>query len=216
MGEFDLNEELDVLTLQKLNIGPYNNNVFVLTCKETTEGVIVDTSFSADPILAACSNTKVKYILQTHCHGDHVDALPEVRKRTSAPLGLHPEESKTYGIKGEFSINDGDTITFGKVSLKAIHAPGHSPGMLMFYYPGHCICGDVVFPGGPGKTSDHNQLLTLIDSIKKKVHTLPDDTALYPGHGADTTVGESKKQLAAFEAVDRPKAGEFGDINWSD
>ena len=215
MGEFDLTVELDALTLQKLNIGPYNNNVFVLTCKETGEGVIIDTSFSADPILAACKNTKVKYILQTHCHGDHIDALPEVRKRTSAPLGLHPEESKTSGIKGEFSINDGDAVTFGKVSLKAIHAPGHSPGMLMFYYPGHCICGDVVFPGGPGKTWNHNQLLTLIDSIKKKVHTLPDDTALYPGHGADATVGGSKKQLAAFEAAGRPKAGEFGDVTWA-
>ena len=215
MGEFDLTVELDALTLQKLNIGPFNNNVFVLTCKETGEGVIIDTSFSADPILAACKNTKVKYILQTHCHGDHVDALPEVRKRTNAPLGLHPDESKTYGIKGEFSINDGDAVTFGRVSLRAIHAPGHSPGMLMFYYPGHCICGDVVFPGGPGKTWDHNQLLTLIDSIKKKVHTLPDDTALYPGHGADTTVGESKKQLAAFEAAGRPKAGEFGDVIWA-
>ena len=91
MGEFDQTVELAEATLQKLNIGPYSNNVYIFTCKETNECVIIDTSYAADPILAACQGAKPKYILQTHCHGDHIDAIDEVRKRTGVPLGLHPE-----------------------------------------------------------------------------------------------------------------------------
>ncbi len=214
MGQFDQTVELAELTLKKLNIGPHSNNVYVLTCKETRECIIIDTSYSADPILAACKGAKPRYILQTHCHGDHIDALAEVRKRTGAPLGLHPEDAKEFGIRPDFEIADGATVAFGKLSVRAIHAPGHCKGMLMFYFPGHCICGDTVFPGGPGKTWSHGQLLTLLDSIKKKVFALPGGTVLYPGHGANTTVAESKKEFAQFEAAGRPRAGEFGDITW--
>ena len=78
MGEFDQTVDLPELRFQKLNIGPYSNNVYILTCKQTKECVIVDTSFSADPILAACEGATPKYILQTHCHGDHIDAFDEV------------------------------------------------------------------------------------------------------------------------------------------
>lgn len=214
MGEFDQRFETDGVSFQKLNIGPYSNNVYVLTCKVAKECVIVDTSHAADPILAACETAKVKYILQTHCHGDHIDALDEVRRRTGAPLGQHPEDAKEFGIQPDFLINDGDAVTFGNVSLKAIHTPGHCRGMLMFYLPGHCICGDTIFPGGPGKTWSHQNLLILLDSIRNKVFTLPDDTVLYPGHGANSTVAQSKREFAQFEAAGRPRPGEFGDVTW--
>ena len=80
MGEFDQRVDLPALDFQKLNIGPYSNNVYVLTCKATKECVIIDTSHSAEPILAACEGATPKYILQTHCHGDHIDALDEGAK----------------------------------------------------------------------------------------------------------------------------------------
>jgi len=215
MGEFDERVELPELTFQKLNIGPYSNNVYVLTCKVTKECVIIDTSHSAKPILAACEGASPKYILQTHCHRDHIDALDEVRSRTGVPMGQHLEDTEEFGTTPDFKINDGDTISFGKIELRAIHTPGHCRGMLMFYYPGHCVCGDTIFAGGPGKTWNHVQLLESIATIKNKVLTLPDDTVLYPGHGANSTVAKSKKEVAAFEATGRPKAGEFGDVTWS-
>ena len=215
MGEFDQTVDLDALTLQKLNIGPYSNNVYVLTCKETRECIIIDTSHSAEPILAACGGAKVKYILQTHCHGDHVDALAEVRKRTGAPLGLHPEDAREFRIRPDFEIRDGEAVAFGNVSLRAIHTPGHCRGMLMFSYPGHCVCGDTIFPGGPGKTWSHENLRTLIHSIRTRVFTLPEETLLYPGHGANSTVAQSKKEFAEFEAAGRPRPGEFGDVTWA-
>jgi len=215
VGQFDQTVDLPELTFRKINIGPYNNNVYVLTCKETKECVIVDTSYSADPILSACRGAKPKYILQTHCHGDHIDALAEVRKQTGAPLGLHPDDAKEFGIRPDFEINDGDSVSFGKVTLRAIHTPGHCRGMLMFSYPGHCICGDTIFPGGPGKTWSHQNLLVLLESIEKKVFALPDATVLYPGHGANSTVADSKKEYAAFRAAGRPRPGEFGDVTWA-
>ena len=215
MGEFDQTVDLPGMTFQKLNIGPHSNNVYVLTCKETKECVIIDTSQSAQPILALCEGAKPKYILQTHCHGDHIDALDEVRKLTGAPMGQHPEDAREFGTRPDFEINDGDEISFGKISLKAIHTPGHCRGMLMFLYPGHCVCGDTIFPGGPGKTWNHEQLVQSIESIKNKVLTLPGETVLYPGHGAYSMVADSQKEVAAFEAAGRPKAGEFGDITWA-
>ena len=214
MGEFDQRVDLPELTFQKLNIGPYSNNVYVLTCKATKECVIIDTSHAAGPILAACEGAVPNYILQTHCHGDHIDALDEVRKRTGAPMGQHPEDAKEFGTRPDFQINDGDAVSFGRISLRAIHTPGHCRGMLMFLFPGHCVCGDTIFPGGPGKTWNHDQLLQSIDTIKNKVLTLPDETVLYPGHGANSTVAASKKEVAAFEAAGRPNAGEFGDVTW--
>ena len=215
MGQFDQTVELPQLTLKKLNIGPYSNNVYIFVCKQSQESVIIDTSHSADPILAACKGTKPKYILQTHCHGDHIDALAEVRKRTGAPLGLHPEDAKEFGIRPDFEIQDGQQIVFGKVFLRAIHTPGHCRGMLMYHHPGHCVCGDTIFPGGPGKTWSHTQLLTSIATIERKVLTLPDETVLYPGHGANSTVAQSKKEFAQFKAAGRPRAAEFGDITWA-
>ena len=158
MGEFDQRVDLPALDFQKLNIGPYSNNVYVLTCKATKECVIIDTSHSAEPILAACEGATPQYILQTHCHGDHIDALDEVRSRTGAPLGQHAEDAKEFGISPDFTIADGEDIKFGEITLRAIHTPGHCKGMLMFLYPGHCVCGDTIFPGGPGKTWNHGQL----------------------------------------------------------
>ncbi len=214
MGEFDQRVDLPDLVLQKRNVGPYSNNVYVLTCKATGECVIIDTSYSAEPILVACAGTTPKYILQTHSHADHIDALDEVRRQTGAPLGQHPEDASEFGVCPDFTINDGEEIKFGEIALKAIHTPGHCKGMLMFSYPGHCVCGDTIFPGGPGKTWSHAQLLTLIESIKTRVFTLPDETVLYPGHGANSTVAQSKAEFAAFQAAGRPRPGEYGDVTW--
>jgi len=215
MGEFNQTVDLPNLIFQKLNIGPYSNNVYVLTCKKTKECVIIDTSHSAPPILSICEGSIPKYILQTHCHGDHINALDEVRRITGAPMGQHPEDSREFGTQPDFEINDGDEIAFGNISLKAIHTPGHCRGMLMFFYQGHCVCGDTIFPGGPGKTWNYEQLLQSIESIKNKVLTLPSETVLYPGHGANSTVARSQKELADFEMAGRPKPGEFGDITWA-
>ncbi len=212
----NLNQNFDTETInfQKLNLGPYSNNVYILTCKKSKKSIIIDTSHSSKDILSACKGTEVQFILQTHCHGDHIDALDEVREITGVPLGLHKKDKEEFGITSDFELKDGEFVSFGDVSIKCVHTPGHSKGMTMFYFPGHCICGDTIFPGGPGKTWSHEQLLQLLKSIKEKVLTLPKETILYPGHGENTTVAKSKILVSKYELNGNPQKEDFGDITW--
>ncbi len=201
------------ITIKKVPVGNFGNNVYVLVCKATGDSVIVDTSFEARQILEATEGTTVRYILQTHCHSDHIQALAEVKRRTGAPVGIHPDDADHFGIEADFDLHDEDIINFGECQVKVVFTPGHSPGGVGFLFPGHFIIGDTVFPGGPGMTSSPQEFEQLSDSIQQKVYSLPDETALYPGHGENTTVGESKKEYTVFASKvrDRPVCG---DVLW--
>ena len=124
----NLNQNFDTETInfQKLNLGPYSNNVYILTCKKSKKSIIIDTSHSSQEILSACKGTEVQFILQTHCHGDHIDALDEIRAITGVPLGLHKKDKEEFGISADFELKDGGFVKFGDVSIKCIHTPGHS------------------------------------------------------------------------------------------
>ncbi|MFQ5894782.1 MAG: MBL fold metallo-hydrolase [Nitrospinota bacterium] len=206
--------EAGSLTIHKLRGGPFDNNVYALICRETGESALVDSSFGPERVLPVLKGTKLRFILQTHCHGDHVRALEALRARTGAPVGLHPEEERRFGVRGDFQLNHGQRVAFGEQSLEVRHTPGHSPGGVLLVYPSHCICGDTVFPGGPGKTGSPRDLQTLLASIEREVYTLPDETVLYPGHGENTTVGESKKEYAVFRQRGGPRPGQCGDVLW--
>ncbi len=200
--------------IRKVRVGDFGNNIYVLVCKATGDSVIVDASFEANQILAAAEGTNVKYILMTHCHSDHVQALDELREATGAPVGIPPAEAKEFGIMGDFDIHEGDTIQFGECQVEAFLAgPGHSPAGTAFLMPGHCIIGDAVFPGGPGRTNGPKEFEALVENIQKRVYTLPDETMLYPGHGDNTTVGDSKKEYAVFAGKERSETP-HGDVLW--
>jgi glyoxylase-like metal-dependent hydrolase (beta-lactamase superfamily II) len=203
------------ILIKPVSVGNFGNNVFVLICKKTNDSVIVDASFEADKMLAAAEGTNVRFILMTHCHSDHTQALEELRSATGAPVGIPPAESKQFGIKADFDINDGDKIKFGDCEVEAFLAgPGHSPAGTAFLMPGHCIIGDAVFPGGPGRTNSSADFDVLLANIQKRVYTLPDETVLYAGHGDNTiTVGESKKEYAVFASKERTKSP-HGDVLW--
>lgn len=205
--------ETPTITIKKVPVGNFGNNVYVLACKATADSVIIDTSFEADKILRAAEGTTVRYILQTHCHSDHVQALEEVKRQTGVPVGIHPDDADHFGIQADFDLHDGDLIHFGKCQLKVLLTPGHSPGGVGFLFPGHLIIGDTLFPGGPGRTSTPRQFEQLLESIQKKVFPLPDDTVLYPGHGKNTTVGESKREYAVFASKVRTRPV-CGDVAW--
>ncbi len=203
--------------IKKVRVGDFGNNIYVLVCKKTNDSVIVDASFEADKILAAAEGTNVRYILMTHCHTDHVQALDELKATTGVPVGIPPVEAAHFGIQGDFDINDGDTIRFGECEVGAFLAgPGHSPAGTAFLLPGgHCIVGDAVFPGGPGRTNSPEDFKVLVDNVQKRVYTLPEETVLYPGHGDNTTVGDSKKEYAVFASKERTSTV-YGDVLWSE
>ena len=133
-------------------------------------------------------------IVQTHGHQDHVQALAELKRRLQVPVYAHPGDR--YPVAIDHPLADGDEISFGRRSVTALHTPGHTPGGTCFVCGRHLISGDTLFPGGPGNTNKDKQAFAqIIESIRTKLFTLPDDTIVYPGHGRDTTVGTEKPHL---------------------
>ena len=190
------------IELKHFSVGSMDNNVYILIDPESKESVLFDAPTHADRILTELEGTQLKYILMTHTDMDHVQALQRVREATGAPVGVHPLDADRMPIPADFEIQDGQTFRFGNFELTALHTPGHSPGSLSFVTDGILIAGDTLFPGGPGNTQrPDGSFDQIIESLRAKLFTLPDDTAVYPGHGKPTTIGREKPHLQ--EWIDR-------------
>jgi len=192
--------EGDDLIVRKIEVGTMENNVYLLECPETHDALLVDGCFEAENILAACEGANVVGIVQTHGHFDHVQALPELKNKLGVPVHAHPGDD--YPVEVDRNLADGDTIEFGRRSVTVLHTPGHTPGGICLHHGRHLVSGDTLFPGGPGNTWDDKRAFDQItESIRTKLFVLPDDTAVYPGHGSDTTIGAEKPHLQ--EWIDR-------------
>ncbi len=200
------------MIIKKLEVGPIMANCFVLGCENTKEAVVIDPGDDADRILMtlAKAELKVKYLINTHGHFDHVGANKQMKEVTKAPIAIHPgdepmlmELSKSaamFGLSAENSppadqlLNDGDKIKFGEITLEVIHTPGHSMGGICLYTPGHLFAGDTLFAGSIGRTDlpggDYD---TLIASIKTRLLVLEEETMVYTGHGPETSIGSEKR-----------------------
>jgi glyoxylase-like metal-dependent hydrolase (beta-lactamase superfamily II) len=188
------------LIVRKIRVGDMENNTYLLECPVTHDALLIDGCFEPDKILEESEGANIVGIVQTHGHGDHVEALPELKDRLGVPVYAHPGES--YPIDIDVELNDGDTLAFGEREAKVLHTPGHTPGGVCLLSGRHLISGDTLFPGGPGNTWGNKQLFDqVIDSVSKKLFVLPEDTVVYPGHGADTTIGAEKPHLQ--EWIDR-------------
>jgi glyoxylase-like metal-dependent hydrolase (beta-lactamase superfamily II) len=181
------------MEVKRLEVGFFENNCYVLTCTRTRESVIIDPAAEAKRILGETGETRVRYILITHGHMDHIGALEEVRRQTGAAVAIHARDARALKDRPDFFLEDGQTLTFGDVTLKVLHTPGHSPGGVCFLTGEILFSGDTIFPNGPGNTAipGANEQL-ILSSIHSKIFILPDDTVIYPGHGLETTVGREK------------------------
>jgi hydroxyacylglutathione hydrolase len=191
--------------------GVYQANCFLLGDENTKEGAIVDPGGNAEGILKEIDRLglKVRYIILTHGHGDHIAAVHRVKEETGAKVLLNKKDlyltsgatlelipilrnMKLFDID-EF-INDGDILKLGSTSINILETPGHTPGSVSLNIEDKVITGDAVFRGSIGRTdfefASQEQLIT---SIKEKILTLPDETKIFPGHGPSTTVGAEKK-----------------------
>ena len=193
-----------MLAFRKLALGPHDNNVYVVVCERTRKSVVIDASHDAAQIAEAAAGTTVQAILLTHGDPDHIDALEDLRARLGVPVAIHPADAGLLPAPPDRELADGETLRVGDGTLRVIHTPGHTPGSVCFYSAEDAtlIAGDTLFPGGPGATrGDPERFAQIIASIREKLFALPGETAVRPGHGADTTIGAEKPHLQ--EWIDR-------------
>jgi hydroxyacylglutathione hydrolase len=201
------------IVIERLVLGPYETNCYIVVCSKTQHSLVVDAPANASKIIDTLQGTIPRYILLTHDHYDHTGALASLRTRLQVPLATHAADSYTLKTPPEMTLVDGDILTLGKLKIAVLHTPGHTPGSLCFLIGKYLIAGDTVFPGGPGNTRSPEDFKKIIASITGKILTLPDDTAIYPGHGDGTTVKESKEEYAAFASRQHPD-NLCGDVLW--
>lgn len=180
-----------------------DNNVWVIG--DDTECLVIDAPHSVEGILAAVDGRRVKAIVCTHAHDDHVRVAPELREKVIAPILLHPDDRPLWELTHtdylwDADLTDGQTLTIGGTTLHVLHTPGHAPGAVCLYAPdlGAVFTGDTLFHGGPGATGrSYSDRPTLEASIRAKLFALPDETIVHTGHGEDTTIGAERALLDA-------------------
>ncbi|BCL17836.1 MULTISPECIES: MBL fold metallo-hydrolase [Micromonospora] len=178
-----------------------DNNVWVVG--DDTECVVLDAPHDVEAILRTVAGRRVRAILATHAHDDHVRVAPELSRATGAPVLLHPADRVLWDMVhpevppgGE--LRDGDTIEVAGTALRVLHTPGHSPGACSFHAPGlgAVFTGDTLFAGGPGATGrSFSDFGTIVDSIRERLLTLPPETVVHTGHGDSTSIGAEAPHL---------------------
>ncbi len=184
-------------------VGPMDNNVYVLRCKETGQAVLIDAANEHDRLLDMCRRLNVVKVLETHGHWDHIQAVPAVRE-AGIDVGITPDDAGMLPSY-DFLLEDDSVFEVGRLRLKTIHTPGHTPGSMCFLLEGAPVLfsGDTLFPGGPGATSfPGGDFPTIIRSLEERLFApLPPDVLVLPGHGDDTTIGTERPHLQ--EWIDR-------------
>jgi glyoxylase-like metal-dependent hydrolase (beta-lactamase superfamily II) len=195
----ELDREDGVVVRCLRNIGPYENNIFVVSDEASREAYIIDGGYEPEQVAEAARDLNVRSILVTHGHTDHHEHVRELREllnRTRVGIGI--DDAAMLSVEADDLIVDQQAFNLGGGgrALRAIHTPGHTPGSTCFLIGKHLFTGDTLFPGGPGNTQrDVARFERIIGSIRDRLFTLPEDTIVHPGHGRDTTIGAEKPQL---------------------
>ncbi|HBF43879.1 MAG TPA: MBL fold metallo-hydrolase [Desulfobacteraceae bacterium] len=210
------------MILKTLEVGPLLVNCYIVADENTREAAVFDPGGDVDQILISLStdSLRVKYIINTHTHWDHVGGNQRLQDATGAPILIHreeadgleiaPERAAHYGISCDDSnasqfIEEGDIIEVGSIRFEVVDVRGHSSAGLAFVFEGELetkgkkqmkklvICGDAIFAGSIGRTDfPGGNMGLLLKNIRSKIFTLPEDTLILPGHGPATTVGREK------------------------
>src|SRR3954469_18001839 len=188
--------------VHKISVGPMDNNVYIVRCKQTGDAVLVDAANEHERLLELCQMLNVRRGWETRGHWDHIQAVPAVRD-AGIEVGITAEDAKMLPSY-DFVLEDDSVIEVGRLRLQTIHTPGHTPGSMCFKIEGSpvLLAGDTLFPGGPGNTTfEGGDFATIIRSVEDRLFTLPPDTVVMPGHGDDTTIGNEQPHLQ--EWIDR-------------
>jgi glyoxylase-like metal-dependent hydrolase (beta-lactamase superfamily II) len=183
--------------VHRVVVGPMDNNVYIVRCRETGEAVLIDAANEHELLLELCRALGVRSVVETHGHWDHIQAVEAVRDAgfdvavTQADSAMLPSYDRI--------LEDEATLRVGRLRIDTIATPGHTPGSMCFAVEGTPLLftGDTLFPGGPGNTSFENaDFGTIIESIDSRLfRRFGPDTLVLPGHGAGTTIGAESPKL---------------------
>ena len=198
------------MVFKRLATGMLASNCYIIG--KDGEGVVIDPGADAMEIVNAINEMKlkIKYIILTHAHIDHIISVDELRESLGAKVLLHENEARAlsnpfyngsglFGLKKVFKeadsvLKDGDSLEVGGMKLEIIHTPGHTSGGICIKTGDKIFTGDTLFMMSIGRTDlgdgDQDQLM---DSIKNKLMVLADDLKVYPGHGTSTTIGYERE-----------------------
>jgi glyoxylase-like metal-dependent hydrolase (beta-lactamase superfamily II) len=187
----------DQAEITKVVVGPYDNNVYVVRCKQTGDAVLLDAANEHEKLLELCRTLGVRTVLETHGHFDHIQAIPQVRD-AGYQVGVTAEDAAMLPSY-DYLLEDDSVIEVGRLRLRTMLTPGHTPGSMCFELEGSpvLLSGDTLFPGGPGATSfEGGDFDTIIRSIDERIFSkFAPETIVMPGHGADTTIGTERPHL---------------------
>ncbi len=200
------------MIIERLVVGMLQSNCYVVGSEDTKVGIIIDPGGDAPVILDRVEQLglSIKYIVNTHGHIDHIAANRQLKEATQALIAIHRDDAQwLMSDQGDFArmlgvlspgppadvlLDEGDEIDFGNDSLQVIHTPGHSLGGISLVGAGMIFCGDTLFAMGVGRVDlPGGSWETLMQSIKTRLFTMPDETTVYTGHGPPTTIGREKK-----------------------
>lgn len=195
------------MTVIPVSVGPLATNCYLVVCNQTKKAMLIDPGDDADLIRQTISRTeaRVELIVNTHGHYDHIGANNDF----SEPLAVHeadlsflndPELNFSFMSDMEFRsrpadriLHEDDQIKIGELTFRVIHTPGHTPGGICLYTKGYCFSGDTLFFPGIGRTDlPYGSMQDLAFSLQNKLFGLPDETMIYPGHGGQGTLNESR------------------------
>jgi glyoxylase-like metal-dependent hydrolase (beta-lactamase superfamily II) len=182
-----------------------DNNIWLVG--DDNDVVIIDAAHEAGPIVDAVAGRNVTAVICTHGHSDHVTVAPELGERLHCPVLLHPGDDVLWKMthpEGPYwRLDDRQRISLAGTQIEVIRTPGHSPGSCCLYVPEARVLfsGDTLFSGGPGATGrSFSDFPTIVDSIRDRLFTLPEETRVHTGHGDGTTIGTEAPHLAEWIA----------------
>lgn len=203
------------MILEMLVVGPFGSNCFIVGDEKTKTGMVIDSGAEPQRIVSTLQRLGLtaELIVITHSHIDHIGAVKQVKDTTGAKLAIHEAEGQGQSMKAvsqmlasfmggkaeelpppDILLKEGDTVKVGELSFKVLHTPGHSSGGLSLFGHGVVFTGDSLFNFGIGRTDFPGcSFDVLMQGIRTKLMTLPDDTRVYPGHGPETTIGAEKQ-----------------------